>query len=176
MLLIAIIAVLCVIGVKGGLHISRQVKYPVEYSEYIIKYSEQNNLDPYVVISVIKQESNFVADARSPYAGGLMQLTEETASEYAAKLGLKNYNYMDPETNIMIGCFVLRTLINNYEVLDTALAAYNAGRGNVDKWLANSNYSSDGITLYYIPFEETRNYVKKIKGYIETYRENKTLE
>ena len=166
----AVFAVLTVLAVKGGLELGMNIKYPVEYSSYITKYADENDLDPYLVISVIKQESNFVPDARSPYAGGLMQLTEETAHEYAEKMGLENYDYMEPETNIMIGCYVLRTLIDKYEVTDTALAAYNAGMGNVDKWLKDPECSSDGATLYYIPFPETRHYVKNINEYMTEYR------
>ena len=54
---------------------------------------------------------------------------------------------------------------------DTALAAYNAGMGNVSKWLKNPEYSSDGITLSYIPFKETREYVAKVNDYERTYKE-----
>ncbi len=163
--------VLGVIGLKIGLETSRNFKYPVAYSEYISKYSTENELDPYLVMAVIKQESNYVADARSPYAGGLMQLTEATAEEYGNKLGLGNFNYMDPETNIQIGCYVLRSLLDRYDVVDTALAAYNAGLGNVDKWLADPQYSVDGKTLEHIPFSETRHYIKKINEYVSEYKE-----
>ena len=147
-----------------------EIKYPVAYSSYINKYAHENNLDPYLVTALIKQESNFVADARSKYAGGLMQLTEGTADEYAKKLGLEDYNYMNPETNIQIGCFVLSSLIEKYDNTDTALAAYNAGVGNVDAWLNNPDYSNDGKTLYNIPFSETRHYVKKVNDYIDIYK------
>ena len=160
-------------GSLGGKKIGEkinEIKYPVKYSTYITKYANENNLEPYLVIALIKQESNFVADARSEYAGGLMQLTEVTADEYAEKLGLTDYNYMDPETNIKIGCFVLASLIDKYNDVDTALAAYNAGVGNVDGWLKNPDYSSDGKTLYYIPFSETRHYVKKVNQYIDVYK------
>lgn len=165
----------CIGGQKLGEKIS-EIKYPVAYSSYITQYANDNNLDPYLVIALIKQESNFVADARSEYAGGLMQLTEVTADEYAKKLGLTNYNYMDPETNIKIGCYVLATLIKKYDNIDTALAAYNAGVGNVDGWLKNPDYSSDGKTLYYIPFSETRHYVKKVNQYIEIYKTQAVIQ
>ena len=155
----------------------QNIKYPVEYSDYIIEYSAENRLDPYIVISVIKQESNFISDAKSPYAGGLMQLTEITAKEYGEKLGLENFNYMDPETNIRIGCYLLRSLINRYDgVLETALAAYNAGSSNVDTWLSDSKYSHDGRNLYYIPYTETRCYVKKVMENIEDYKNLGELE
>lgn len=155
------------IGAKMG----EKIKYPVSYSSYITRYARENELDPYLVIAMIKQESNFVTDARSPYAGGLMQLTEVTADEYAKKMGLTDYDYMDPETNIQIGCFVMASLIEKYGDVDTALAAYNAGVGNVDNWLSNPDYSLDGKTLYKIPYSETRNYIKKINDYIDEYKE-----
>ncbi len=166
----------CSALLKKGAEMGGKIKYPVAYSSYITRYAHENELDPYLVIAVIKQESNFIADARSPYAGGLMQLTEITATEYASKLGLTNYNYMDPETNIKIGCFVLSSLIEKYGVVDTALAAYNAGVGNVDSWLENPDYSSDGKTLYKIPFSETKHYVDKINKYIAEYKNRVTIE
>ena len=165
--------ILIYIGLSGGRHIGEkinEIKYPIAYSSYINKYSKENDIDPHLVLALIKQESNFIADARSEYAGGLMQLTEITATEYAQKLGLTTYNYMDPETNIQIGCYVLGSLIKKYDDIDTALAAYNAGVGNVDGWLKNPDYSDDGKTLYYIPFSETRHYVKNIKQYVEVYK------
>lgn len=173
-------AAACVIfGSMGGQKIGEKVseiKYPVSYSGYITKYASKNDLDPYLVIALIKQESNFVADARSKYAGGLMQLTEVTATEYAAKLGLKSYNYMDPETNIQIGCYVLSSLIERYGNVDTALAAYNAGVGNVDEWLKNPDYSHDGKTLCGIPFSETRHYVRKVNQYTEIYKSQAVIQ
>ena len=155
---------------KIGSNFGQKIKYPVSYSSYITQYSKENELDPYLVIAMIRQESNFVADARSPYAGGLMQLTEITAKEYAGKMGLTDYDYMDPETNIQIGCFVMSSLIEKYENVDTALAAYNAGVGNVDKWLTNPDYSFDGKSLYNIPFSETSNYIRKIHKYMDEYK------
>ena len=164
-------------AIKSGKELSRSIKYPVEYSEYIVKYAAENDLDPYLVIAVIRQESNFIADAQSPYAGGLMQLTPITASEYGAKLGLENYDYMDPETNIRIGCYLLRSLIDKYGgEVDTALAAYNGGPANVDEWLRDPQCSADGKKLTHIPFEETRSYVEKVNSYKDEYKNSKSLE
>ena len=173
LIFIAIIAFLCmIVGLfKVGTKLGEKIKYPVSYSSYITKYAKENDLDPYLVIAMIRQESNFVADARSPYAGGLMQLTEVTADEYAKKMGLTDYDYMDPETNIQIGCYVMASLIDKYDDVDTALAAYNAGVGNVDNWLKNPDYSLDGETLYNIPYSETKNYIIKINNYIDEYKE-----
>lgn len=173
----AVILVSAVFAVKSGKELGRSIKYPVQYSEYIVKYAAEYGLDPYLVIAVIRQESNFIADARSPYAGGLMQLTPVTAAEYGAKLGLDEFNYMDPQTNIQIGCYILRSLTDRYGgVTDTALAAYNGGPANVDQWLQNPNCSSDGVHLEHIPFEETREYVHKVNTYMGEYKAAASLE
>ena len=174
-LAILLIYIGCMSGQKIGEKVN-EIKYPVAYSSYITKYSIENDLDPYLVIALIKQESNFVADARSKYAGGLMQLTEITACEYAQKLGMDNFNYMDPETNIKIGCYVLSSLIDKYGNIDTALAAYNAGVGNVDGWLKNPDYSRDRVTLYRSAFSETRHYVQKVNQYMEIYKSQAVIQ
>ena len=154
-----------VLGILGGYQTSQKFKYPVAYADYIVKYSKANDLDPFLVMAVIKVESNFVPEAHSGVAGGLMQLTEETAEWNAKELGITTeYDYMDPETNIRFGCHYLRHLIDVYGNIDTALAAYNGGMGNVYSWLSDSRYSDDGVTLKYIPFSETRNYVVKVNS------------
>lgn len=161
-------------AVITGYKVGERSTYPVAYSEYIIKYANEYDLDVFLVMGLIKQESNFVPEAESDYAYGLMQLTPDTAEWNAREMGLTDYDYKDPETNIRIGCHYLKYLIDHYKNTDTALAAYNAGMGNVSAWLENPDYSSDGVTLYQIPFSETRHYVKKVNGYWEKYREQFT--
>lgn len=163
--------VIAILGIMGGYETSRRVKYPVAYSDIIVKYAGENDLDPFLVMAVIKVESNFVPEAHSGFAGGLMQLTEETAEWNAEELGITYaYDYMDPDTNIMFGCHYLRHLIDVYGNIDTALAAYNGGMGNVNSWLKDSRYSDDGVSLKYIPFTETRNYVEKVNNSWEHYK------
>lgn len=175
-ILLALLAVvLAVIGMKAGYETATQIKYPVAYADIIVKYAEQNDLDPYLVMGVVKQESNFVPEAHSGIAGGLMQLTEETAEWNANQLGITDYDYMDPETNVRFGCHYLKYLIDKYDGnIDTALAAYNGGMGNVEKWLKDSDCSDDGKTLKYIPFGETRHYVRKVNEYWHDYKESNT--
>ena len=168
----AIAVFVAILAMKTGIHTGEKVTYPVAYSEYIYKYADENQLDPYLVMAVIKVESNFVPEAHSGYAGGLMQLTEETAQWNADEMGISYFDYMDPETNIKLGCHYLNHLIQNYDNIDTALAAYNGGMGNVAKWLSDSHYSDDGKTLKDIPFPETRNYVIKVNEAWTHYREN----
>lgn len=163
--------IVAVIGIISGYETSRHVKYPVAYSDYIAKYANENNLDPYLVMAVIKVESNFVPEAHSGIAGGLMQLTEETAEWNARDMGIHHeYDYMEPETNIKFGCHYLRHLIDVYGNTDTALAAYNGGMGNVSSWLADPSCSDDGVSLKYIPFPETRSYVIKVNNSWEHYK------
>ena len=79
------------------------------------------------------------------------------------------FDIYDPDTNIRYGVWYLSYLYGRFDSWDNAFAAYNAGPGNVSKWLKDSEYSSDGETLSYIPFKETRNYVVKVNRAIEVY-------
>ncbi len=171
LLLFALAIVLAVLASISGYKVGKQAVYPVAYGDYIVKYANQYGLDPFLVMGVIKQESNFVPDASSDYAHGLMQLTPETAEWNAEEMGLVDYDYIDPETSINIGCHYLKYLIDHYGNIDTALAAYNGGMGHVNSWLDDAQYSSDGVALDYIPFSETRAYVEKVNNYWEHYRD-----
>lgn len=147
--------------------------YPLRHTEHIEKYSEKYDLDKYLVMAVIKAESNYIHDAHSGFARGLMQITGDTAKWISSELNLpfEDDDIEDPEKNIEFGCFYLSYLLEHYsgdEVL--ALSAYNAGMGNVSKWLQNPKHSPDGSTLKNIPFRETREYVDKIKNYKAIYK------
>ena len=149
--------------------------YPMNYSKYIYKYSTEYNLDPYIVVSVIKAESNFESTAKSNKdAYGLMQITDPTAVWAAREMKIKNYEksmLYDPEFNIKMGCWYLNNLIKEFDGnVEVALAAYNAGRGNVQKWLKDTEHSKDGENLHYIPFKETDKYVKKIRVNYHIYK------
>lgn len=169
-LLVLLAILISILAMISGYNTGKQSGYPVAYSEYITKYARENKLDPCLVMAVIKVESNYIPEAKSDYAYGLMQLTEETAKWNAKKMELDDYDWHEPETNVMIGCHYLRYLIDKYKNTSTALAAYNAGGGNVDSWLKNPKYSNDGKTLEYIPFSETRHYVKKVNDNWESYK------
>lgn len=171
LLLLVLSISLALTALFTGYGIGKHTSYPVAYSDYIVKYAHKNDLDVFLVMAVIKQESNFVPDAYSGYAYGLMQLTPQTAQWNANKMGIKDYDVLDPKTNVRIGCHYLKYLINHYENIDTALAAYNGGMGNVNEWLNDERYSHDQKTLYAIPFPETRAYVEKVNKHWEKYRE-----
>lgn len=148
--------------------------FPLKYTEYIEKYSAEYELDSLLVVSLINAESRFDADAvSSKGASGLMQLMQITADWGAEEIGIDNYSYddiCDPELNIRIGCWYLSKLIAQYDGnVDTALAAYNAGSGNVSQWLEDPDKSGDGNSLHTIPFPQTDSYVKKINRSMRVY-------
>lgn len=147
--------------------------YPVRYYEYIAEYSAEYSLDEYLVMGVIKAESNYIHDAHSGVARGLMQITEDTAEWISGKIGIElaEDDIEEPKINIRMGCYYLKYLIDYYNgSTDVALAAYNAGMGNVSKWLSDENFSEDGKSLTEIPFKETRDYVKRVREYTGTYK------
>ncbi len=150
-------------------------RLPIKYEEYVTKYAVEYELDKYLVYAVICAESGFDNEAESHVgAKGLMQLMPETALWLNDKyeLDLNAENLFDAQTNIRLGCCYLRYLSDKFgNEIPLVLAAYNGGEGNVAKWLKDAKYSKDGKTLYYIPYEETRNYVKKVSTYFELYKD-----
>ena len=142
-------------------------RYPLKYIDIIEKYAAAGNIEPSLVCAVIHAESKFMEEALSHKgASGLMQLTEGTADWMADQMGIPNYAYnriFEPSLNIYIGCGYLGWLLDRYKNVDLAVAAYNAGCGNVDNWLKEPRYSPDGKNLNIIPFKETRDYVNRVR-------------
>lgn len=138
--------------------------FPFAYRDVVIAYSHDCELPLSLVCGVIWCESRFCPEAKSPAgAYGLMQLTPATFGEIAEELGLPPCSdIFDPAVNIRCGTYYLKTLLKRFPEPSTALAAYNAGIGNVSSWLADPRYSHDGRTLHTIPFPETREYVKRV--------------
>ena len=171
-LLLILTAVITVLLAKSGWHKFLDRFFPLKYEGYIEKYSEEYGLDKYLVMGVINAESSFDHRAHSGIARGLMQLTGDTAKWIADKLDLNYYEDIEenPEMNIQMGCYYLSYLIGQYQNIDTALAAYNAGMGNVSSWLKNPDYSGDGITLDDIPYTETKKYVSRVKKLEQIYK------
>lgn len=149
--------------------------YPVRYNSYVEKYAEENEIDPMLVYAVIKNESKFNPFARSHRgACGLMQITPKTG-EYIAKLlkeeGYNESHLLIPEISIRYGCFYIAKLSKNYGGdIATTLAAYNAGEGNVKKWIEDGRGEDNRIYEDSIPFGETKKYVKNIKKDYAMYK------
>ena len=167
------VVIVCVIlaaavAVLGYFAYDRFERYthPIKYEELVEKYSRQNGLDKYLVYAVIKTESGFDPGAVSNVgARGLMQITEDTFDWVKYKLGDEDTRYLemyDPDTNIRYGCWLLGYLYKEFGNVETTMAAYHAGRGQVNEWLSDERYSSDGVHLDDIPISDTAHYVQKI--------------
>lgn len=150
-------------------------QYPRDFSEYVEQYAAEYDLAPSLVYAVIHTESHFDPEAvSSAGAVGLMQMTPDTFdwAQWREKVSEPAGEEMltDPETNIKFGCATLHHLGKLFATEETVLAAYNAGMGNVSKWLDDPTYSDDGETLHTIPFPETEQYVKKVAAAKEMYQ------
>lgn len=168
-----IVLLLLVFALSAAASPAMRAVYPLKYEEHIEKYSQEYNLDKYLVMALIKAESNYICDAHSGVARGLMQITDETAQWIAGRMDkeFEKDDIENPETNISMGCYYLRYLLDYYNNdVNLALAAYNAGMGNVNKWLTDTHLSENGSTLNVIPFSETKRYLTKIEKGIKIYK------
>jgi len=149
--------------------------YPVEYEDLIRNYASQNGIPPAYPAAVILAESSYRPEVVSHAdARGLMQLLPSTGEWIAGKYDedFSEEALFDPETNIKYGCWYLGFLMDRYDGdIRCASSAYHAGQGNVDKWLQNPSYSTDGKHLDVIPYESTETYVNRILKYYEKYEE-----
>lgn len=147
--------------------------YKLEYTEYVKKYANEYNVDEYLIYAIIKAESNFEPNAESHRgAKGLMQLMYSTAEDISKRIGieLNENNILEPDININLGTKYISMLIQKYNNINLALAAYNAGSGNVDGWIEKGTLKSDGSDIENVPFTETNNYVRKILRDYEIYK------
>ena len=143
-----------------------RVRYPLEYEQIVRGHAGNYRLEPELLAAVIYQESRFEVDARSRSgAVGLMQLLPDTAKGIALRTGGSKFvvdDLLDPELNIRYGSWYLRHLLDKYDDERLALAAYNAGQANVDRWRKRG----EGIH-----FAETRHYVARVAQLKTIYRE-----
>lgn len=159
-----IVGLLVVVGIGIS---SLYMIYARPYKDIVYVKSSKYGVDPLLIYSIMKAESKFDSQAISPSgAKGLMQIMNKTGTWGAEVCGISNFapdQLFNPEINIEIGTWYIAKLLSQYEGnIDTALAAYNAGSGNVAKWKANTAYSLDGKTIHRIPFKETDNYIKRV--------------
>lgn len=147
----------------------QKIIYKKEYSEYVTKYAKQYNVDENLIYAVIKAESNFKPYAKSNKdAVGLMQLMKDTAKEVAKKIGIQisdegfEDKLLEPDFNINLGTKYLSILIEQYQNIEIAVTAYNAGIGTVNNWIEKDIIKANGENIENIPYKETNNYVRKI--------------
>jgi len=167
----AVLFVFFLIGIAGFMAV--RTRFPIRHLDTITAHAGE--LEPSLVLAVIMAESSFNEQALSRVgAQGLMQIMPATAADIARRMGNADFQPDDvwkPETNIKMGMFYLNWLLERYNGdISLALAAYNAGLGNVDSWLANPEFSQDGLTLDVIPFPETYNYLRRIQQFQRIYR------
>lgn len=174
----ALIAIICV-AIYAAVHLptaQKKILYPFPYRDEIEKHARHYQVDKFLAVSVMKVESNFSEEAHSSSgAVGLMQLMPETAIWIASCLDEEppNFDEMhDCERNIKYGIWYLAELEDEFygnEIL--ALAAYNAGRGNVQHWIQENGWSKNFSDVEAIPYDETRLYVKRVLHCREKYAE-----
>ena len=144
----------------------QRLRYPLRYEAIVTGHARNYDLSPTLLAAVIYTESKFDASARSDAgAVGLMQLLPETAKGIAIRTGGDHFvvdDLLDPEINVRYGSWYLRNLIDRYDDVRTALAAYHAGQGNVDRW----RRAGTGIQ-----FPETRAYVARVVDAERVYAE-----
>lgn len=156
---------------------AERAQHPLQYAGFITQYALAQDLDPALVAAVILCESSYNPEAESRLgARGLMQLMEDTAGWVAHKLDEDGEGYSfdllyDPETNIRFGTWYLGYLSRRFGGDATKIVcAYHAGQGNVDAWLKNPEYSSDGVTLDVIPTQDTATYAARVLRARDVYR------
>jgi soluble lytic murein transglycosylase len=152
-----------------------RILYPQPYWDTIKAESAKYNLNPYMVASLIRQESEFNPSAISyANAWGLMQLLPSVGHQLAREEGMahfETFQLLDPETNIKLGTRYLRQMLDKFGgVEEYALAAYNAGDNRVTDWKAAGPYSGMDEFVESIPFTQTREYVEAILRNEETYK------
>ncbi|MGB8260267.1 MAG: transglycosylase SLT domain-containing protein, partial [Terracidiphilus sp.] len=152
-----------------------RILFPEAYWPIIKAEAAKNNIDPYLVAGLIRQESEFNPNAVSrANACGLMQLLPSVGKQMAREEGISNFQtsqLFDPATNIRLGVRYLRRTLDKFNgVTEFALAAYDAGDDRVQEWKAAGNYRGIDEFVESIPFTETREYVEAILRNIETYK------
>lgn len=149
--------------------------YPIAYEKQVAKAADQYQVDPYIILAVIRVESNFNPTRSSPKgAVGLMQIMPDTARwikehRYGPKAPDLN-KLSEPEDNIELGTWYLAALHKEFgQNWVSTLAAYNAGPGNVNGWI-NGGWIPKAESINEIPYGETRHYVQRVLYYAEKYR------
>ena len=145
-----------------------QARYPFPYFQLIQKWSKANKINPLLVVGLMRQESRFQRNIRSvANATGLMQVLPSTAEWIAPQIkeDFRDFELTDPSDNIRLGTWYLNHTHDQYQGNSLlAIASYNAGPGNVNKWLKTLPTEDPDEFVEVIPFDETKNYVRQVLG------------
>jgi soluble lytic murein transglycosylase len=155
-------------------HAVKEVVLPLRHEDIIRQQAREKRLDPALVAGVIFAESKFRDQTSATGAKGLMQIQPETAKFIAHRSGATAFETADlgtPQINIQYGTYYLRYLLDRYgENVVLAVAAYNGGETNVDRWIAESGRRGNAFKIEDIPFPETRAYVNRVLDAERKYR------
>jgi len=147
---------------------------PLAYSDVIREQATEKHLEPALIAAVIYAETKFDPRPSSAGAQGLMQILPQTAEFLARRSGATTFSVTDlatPEVNIAYGSYYIRYLMDEYHgSVMLALAAYNGGETNVNRWLVSARDRGRTLTVSDIPFAQTRAYVEKVLGAQRDYR------
>lgn len=147
--------------------------YPLKHGSLIAENSRRYNIDPYLVTAIIYVESGFEEESLSGAgAVGLMQIMPETAMWVSKKTGkpVEIGSLKQPDDNIALGTWYYSWLYKKYESEVLALAAYNGGEKNIDRWRSEAGNMPDKEFIRVIPFKETKDYVIKVQKVKERYK------
>jgi soluble lytic murein transglycosylase len=172
-----VVAGLVVLGVVLALPIAKravnELGLPLRYQDVIRQQATQKRLDPALVAAVIYAETKFDPRTSSAGAVGPMQILPQTAQFLAHRSGATTFTAADlskPQVNIAYGSYYLRYLLDEYHGSRLlALAAYNGGEANVDRWVAHA--PGGRLSIEEIPFPETRAYVRRVLQARADYRQ-----
>ena len=150
-------------------HAIKELTLPLQHEDVIRQQANEKGVDAALIAAVIYTESKFQDQESSAGARGLMQITPDAADTIAKNSEATSFELKDlsnPEINIRYGTFLLRELLDRYDGDEAAaLAAYNAGPGNADKW------GGADLSVEDIPFPETRAYVEEVLEKRDEYRQ-----
>ena len=148
MLSVVVAIIFTIISINFFAFTINRYLYPLKYKEIVIENADLYGLDRALVFATIRVESSFNKNAKSSKGAiGLMQITLSTAEYIAKRLNIIDFDLTDENINVMFGCYYLRYLIDKFSSIESAICAYNAGEGNVSKWLKDSDYSDDDRIL-----------------------------
>jgi soluble lytic murein transglycosylase len=171
---LAVAALIVVLVASEVNHAVGKLGLPLSNADVIRKQAKEKRLDPALIAAVIYAESKFAPSQSSAGAEGLMQVLPETAYFIAHLSGGSAFTATDlatPSINVAYGSYYLRYLLDHYhgnEML--AVAAYNAGLANVDRWVAKAHAEGGQLTVAMIPFPETQAYVERVLSAQRDYR------
>ncbi|GIP20954.1 lytic transglycosylase domain-containing protein [Paenibacillus sp. J22TS3] len=151
--------------------------YPIYYKDEIRHHAAVNHIDPFMVAAIIRVETNYKANQESSKGAlGVMQIMPDTAKWVISKAGLPDVSLeslkQEPDKNIQIGSWYLKSLYDQFEGNEIAvIAAYNAGPTKVKSWIKSGKWDGRLETSKDIPFGETRHYVQRVAHYYEQYQD-----